>query len=104
MQDFLPVNKKEMKERGWEQADFVYVTGDAYVDHPSFGAAIREYTGIRRTQAGISGYSRKYGFHGQSLHCVEEAQTEGFLFPGRADGTSSGQGCYCIQQPDPSDL
>ena len=40
MQDFLPVNKKEMKERGWEQADFVYVTGDAYVDHPSFGAAI----------------------------------------------------------------
>ena len=126
MQDFLPVNKKEMKERGWEQADFVYVTGDAYVDHPSFGAAIisrllesrgykvgiisqpdwrkKEYTGIRRTQAGISGYSRKYGFHGQSLHCVEEAQTEGFLFPGRADGTSSGQGCYCIQQPDPSDL
>lgn len=40
MQDFLPVNKKEMKERGWEQADFVYVIGDAYVDHPSFGAAI----------------------------------------------------------------
>ena len=29
-----------MKERGWEQADFVYVTGDAYVDHPSFGTAI----------------------------------------------------------------
>ena len=34
MQDFLPVTRKEMKERGWEQADFVYVTGDAYVDHP----------------------------------------------------------------------
>lgn len=29
-----------MKERGWEQADFVYICGDAYVDHPSFGAAI----------------------------------------------------------------
>ena len=28
MQDFLPVTRKEMKERGWEQADFVYVTGD----------------------------------------------------------------------------
>ena len=40
MQDFLPVTRKEMKERGWEQADFVYVTGDAYVDHPSFGTAI----------------------------------------------------------------
>ena len=37
---FLPMNKKEMKERGWEQADFVYICGDAYVDHPSFGAAI----------------------------------------------------------------
>ena len=40
MQDFLPVTRKEMKERGWKQADFVYVTGDAYVDHPSFGTAI----------------------------------------------------------------
>ena len=40
MQDFLPVTKKEMQQRGWEQVDFVYLTGDAYVDHPSFGAAI----------------------------------------------------------------
>jgi uncharacterized radical SAM protein YgiQ len=38
--NFLPINKKEMKERGWKQVDFVYVSGDAYVDHPSFGAAI----------------------------------------------------------------
>lgn len=37
---FLPVTKKEMTERGWEQADFIYVCGDAYVDHPAFGAAI----------------------------------------------------------------
>lgn len=37
---FLPTNKKEMRERGWEQADFVYISGDAYVDHPSFGMAI----------------------------------------------------------------
>ena len=40
MNEFLPVTKKEMLERGWEQPDFVYVSGDAYVDHPSFGAAI----------------------------------------------------------------
>ena len=40
MQDFLPVTREEMKKRGWEQVDFVYVSGDAYVDHPSFGAAI----------------------------------------------------------------
>ncbi len=38
--DFLPINKQEMLERGWEQCDFVYIIGDAYVDHPSFGHAI----------------------------------------------------------------
>jgi len=37
---FLPVTIEEMRERGWEQADFVLITGDAYVDHPSFGTAI----------------------------------------------------------------
>jgi len=38
--EFLPVTKQEMNARGWEQCDFVYVIGDAYVDHPSFGHAI----------------------------------------------------------------
>ena len=37
---FLPICREDMLERGWEQVDFVYVTGDAYVDHPSFGHAI----------------------------------------------------------------
>lgn len=37
---FLPITLKEMKEYGWEQPDFIYITGDAYVDHPSFGPAI----------------------------------------------------------------
>ncbi len=37
---FLPITKKEMQERGWERPDFVLVTGDSYVDHPSFGTAI----------------------------------------------------------------
>ena len=37
---FLPITKEEMTARGWDQADFVCVTGDAYVDHPSFGVAI----------------------------------------------------------------
>ena len=40
MQDFLPVTREDMKSRGWDELDFVYVTGDAYVDHPSFGSAI----------------------------------------------------------------
>ena len=38
--DFLPISKQDMTARGWEQCDFVYVIGDAYVDHPSFGHAI----------------------------------------------------------------
>ncbi|RGX54484.1 YgiQ family radical SAM protein [Anaerotruncus sp. AF02-27] len=37
---FLPLTQKEMKARGWDEADFICVTGDAYVDHPSFGIAI----------------------------------------------------------------
>ena len=37
---FLPISKEDMKRRGWKQVDFVYVIGDAYVDHPSFGHAI----------------------------------------------------------------
>ncbi len=40
MNGFLPVSKEELTERGIHQLDFVYVTGDAYVDHPSFGTAI----------------------------------------------------------------
>ena len=38
--EFLPVTMEEMRARGWDQPDFVYVSGDAYVDHPSFGHAI----------------------------------------------------------------
>ena len=38
--NFLPITREEMKERGRDQVDFVYVSGDAYVDHPSFGHAI----------------------------------------------------------------
>lgn len=37
---FLPITKKEMTALGWSEADFIIVTGDAYVDHPSFGTAI----------------------------------------------------------------
>ena len=38
--DFLPISRADMEKRGWEQCDFVYVIGDAYVDHPTFGHAI----------------------------------------------------------------
>jgi len=37
---WLPVTAAEMRQRGWDEVDFIYITGDAYVDHPSFGPAI----------------------------------------------------------------
>ncbi len=40
MKDFLPICKEDMQKRGWDQVDFTFVIGDAYVDHPSFGPAI----------------------------------------------------------------
>ena len=40
MNGFLPINRQEMQDRGWYYCDFLLVTGDAYVDHPSFGTAI----------------------------------------------------------------
>ena len=77
MNQFLPMSRQEMEDLPIQQMDFVYVTGDAYVDHPSFGAAIicrllqsrgyqvgisrsrtgvtRKASGIRRTAAGLSG-------------------------------------------------
>ncbi|MDL2219835.1 YgiQ family radical SAM protein, partial [Ruminococcaceae bacterium OttesenSCG-928-O06] len=40
MSEFLPINMEEARARGWHEVDFVFVSGDAYVDHPSFGAAL----------------------------------------------------------------
>ncbi|MDU6265484.1 MAG: YgiQ family radical SAM protein [Anaerocolumna aminovalerica] len=40
IKDFLPISKEDMDRRGWDQCDFVYVSGDAYVEHHSFGPAI----------------------------------------------------------------
>ena len=38
--EFLPVTRAEMEARGWDAPDFVFISGDAYVDHPSFGPSI----------------------------------------------------------------
>ncbi len=49
--EFLPVNKDDLRQRGWKELDVILITGDAYVDHPSFGAAVigrvLEYHGFR---------------------------------------------------------
>ncbi len=40
MKQFLPISREEIAERGWEKIDFLFISGDAYVDHPSFGPAV----------------------------------------------------------------
>ena len=40
IRNFLPMNRTDMEARGWDELDFILITGDAYVDHPSFGIAI----------------------------------------------------------------
>jgi len=40
MKDFLPISKEDMQDRNWDMLDFIFISGDAYVDHPSFGPAI----------------------------------------------------------------
>ena len=40
LSDFLPTTKKEVEMRGWHQLDIILFSADAYVDHPSFGAAV----------------------------------------------------------------
>ena len=74
--DFLPITKEDMLSRGWDAPDFVYVNGDAYVDHPSFGASIitrvLEHAGYRvaflaqpdwHSKADFMRFGRpKYGF------------------------------------------
>ncbi len=65
--DFLPVCKQDMEKRGWEQCDFVYVIGDAYVDHSSFGHAI-----ISRT---LEAFGYKVGIISQPDWRVRESVT-----------------------------
>ena len=40
MKEFLPISQEDINARGWEQIDFLFISGDAYVDHPSFGPAV----------------------------------------------------------------
>lgn len=63
---FLPINRKEMAERGWDAPDFVFVNGDAYVDHSAFAAAI------------ISRVLEKNGFKVAMLSQPDWKNTESF--------------------------
>lgn len=101
--DYLPINREDMKKRGWEQCDFVYVSGDAYVDHPSFGTAIisrlleahgykvgiiaqpdwkdnKSIQILGRPRLGFLVFCGKYGFHGKPLFRIQKAQKRGLLY------------------------
>ena len=122
----LPVTKQDLQEQGIRQPDFVYVIGDAYVDHPSFGPAIisrlLEAPGVfggHAAAAGLERDRRAYRFSGEprlaflvssgnmdsmvNHYTVSEEKTETLLFA-RGDGPAAGPGLYCIQQSDPASL
>ena len=106
---FLPVSRAEMEERGIKQFDFVYVIGDAYVDHPSFGHAIisrlleahgysvgiisqpdwRDKESVcifGGAAARVFSVCGQYGFDGESLFGVQEKARDGCVYAGRRDG------------------
>ena len=76
LDNWLPTTKKEVEARGWDYLDVILFSGDAYVDHPSFGAAVigrvLEAEGLRvaivpqRIGGEITGISRSWAFPGFS--------------------------------------
>ena len=87
----LPMSRAEMDELGWDECDIIIVTGDAYVDHPSFGMAVvgrlleaqgfrvgiisqpdwssaRSFQGTRHAAPVLRRHGRQHGFDGQPLH------------------------------------
>ena len=113
--DFLPISREDMKQRGWEQCDFVYISGDAYVDHPSFGPAIisrlLEAHGYKvgiiaqpdwknPESVQILGKPR-LGFlvsagNMEPLYGVQKAQSTGFLYARRCHGKTAGLCHHCL--------
>ena len=83
--DFLPVSYDDVVSRGWAEVDFVYVTGDAYVDHPSFGVSIisrvLEAAGFRIAILSQPDYKstadfKRFGRHHLGFLVTEESSTE----------------------------
>ena len=82
LDNWLPTTKKEVEARGWDYLDVILFSGDAYVDHPSFGAAVigrvleaeglRRLPGFqeaRRSPAFLRCIRRCHGFNDQPLYC-----------------------------------
>ena len=127
MHDFLPMSREDMEKRGWDQCDFVYVCGDAYVDHPSFGHAIisrlleahgyrvgiisqpdwknkDSITVLGEPRLGFLVIGRKHGFHGEPLFCVQKKKGKGFLYARRRHGKTARLRHGGLLQSDPVSL
>ena len=81
--DFLPTTKKEMELRGWSEVDIILFSGDAYVDHPSFGAGARSrlpasvWLSFRSpTGTATSAISASWAVHGCSSALLRGAWTQ----------------------------
>jgi hypothetical protein len=116
---FLPVNRQDMAERGWDQVDFAFVSGDAYVDHPSFGHAIISGFSKRKDSGWESSPSRTGGrhktfspsasphrcprivrqsrFHGVRVYGGQKKAQRGRILSGRRSGKAAGRATivYC---------
>ena len=112
-----------MEKRNWEQCDFVYVTGDAYVDHPSFGHAIisrileshgykvgiiaqpdwKNADSVRILGEPRLGYLVSAGNMDSMVnhYSVSKETGKGFVHAGRRDGEKAGLCHGCLLQPDP---
>ena len=90
--NWLPTTKKEVEILGWDELDVIIFSGDAYVDHPSFGAAVigrviedeglkvaivpqpnwqddlRDFRKLGQTKVFLRSHGRKYGFDGEPLY------------------------------------
>lgn len=66
-ESFIPVNRSDMNRRGWDELDIIIISGDAYVDHPSFGSAL------------IARYLEKYGFKVGIIAQPDWRSTDDFL-------------------------
>ena len=122
--DYLPVCREDMDRRGWDACDFVYVSGDAYVDHPSFGPAIisrlleargykvgiiaqpdwKDPESIRILGKPRLGFLVSAGNMDSMVNhysVSKKAQTAGFLYTWRCDGKTSGLRNGCLLQSDP---
>ena len=101
---FLPVSREDMARRGWDSYDILIITGDAYVDHPSFGPTIigrvleaegyrvvilaqpdwrtpESFTALGRSKAGGDDLRGQPGLHGGPLHSGPEAPPRRRLLP-----------------------